>query len=237
MTPILSYVLTGKTNEHITLDSRIGVPIHTRAIFPFLSLQKEAMKVGFDLRIASGFRDYDRQMLLWNEKAQGKREILDYGGQRALDYGELTLNREDLLFALLRWSSVPGASRHHWGTEVDVYDYNAINSPTSEKLKLVPSEVEGGGPMASLHIWLDEMIDAKKAFGFFRPYEQDRGGVAMEKWHLSYTPQSYLYDESYNYDFFIQTIEESDIELKDLILQNGKKIFNDYMKNICPYPN
>lgn len=236
MTPVLSNVLTGKTKEHIIVDSRIGVPVHTRVIFPFLSLQKEAQKAGFDLKIASSFRDYDRQLVIWNEKAQGKREILDHEGKSPLDYNKLS--KEELLWSILRWSSVPGASRHHWGTEIDIFDQNAlINSPNGEKLRLVPSEVEGSGPMAALHIFLDELIDSKRAFGFFRPYEQDRGGVALEKWHLSYTPQSYLYDESYSYDFFLQHIEQSDMELKDLVLKNSEKIFEKYLKNICPYPN
>ncbi|MBF0206951.1 MAG: M15 family metallopeptidase [Oligoflexia bacterium] len=235
MIPVLSNVLTGKTNEHVIIDSRIGVPLHTRAVFPFLSLQKEAQKSGFDLRVASAFRAYDRQLVIWNEKAQGKRDILNYSGGSTLDYNQL--NREEVLWAMLRWSSVPGASRHHWGTEVDIYDYNALNSPSSEALKLIPAEVEGEGSMAALHRWLDKLIDAKKAFGFFRPYEMDRGGVALEKWHLSYTPQSFLYDESYTYDFFVEQIEQSDIELKDVILQHSEKIFQTYMKNICPYPN
>ena len=31
---------------------------------------------------------------------------------------------------------------------------------------------------------------AGEAHGFYRPYGQDRGGVAPERWHLSYVPLS-----------------------------------------------
>ncbi len=39
-----------------------------------------------------------------------------------------------------------------------------------------------------LHDWLDRRISASEAFGFFRPYDLDRGGVAPERWHLSCGP-------------------------------------------------
>ena len=29
---------------------------------------------------------------------------------------------------------------------------------------------------------------AGESYGFFRPYARDRGGVAPERWHLSYAP-------------------------------------------------
>ncbi|MBF0361304.1 MAG: M15 family metallopeptidase [Oligoflexia bacterium] len=233
MALVLSNILSGKTDKHVTSDPRIGTAVHQRAVFPLLSLQKEAAKVGFDLKIVSAFRAYERQVTIWNEKVRAQRTVLDYDGRSVID--QSTLSREDLLWAILRWSSIPGTSRHHWGTEIDVYDAKAL--PDVNQLKLIPSESEEGGPMAPLHKWLDELIEKKRAFGFFRPYECDRGGISPEKWHLSYTPQAYLYDESYTYDFFIQTIEQSEVELKDLILKYQDKIFNNYVKNICPYPN
>jgi hypothetical protein len=36
---------------------------------------------------------------------------------------------------------------------------------------------------------LDEWLAANAAdFGFFRPYDRDRGGVQPEPWHLSFAP-------------------------------------------------
>ncbi|NIM47861.1 MAG: D-alanyl-D-alanine carboxypeptidase family protein, partial [Gemmatimonadales bacterium] len=86
----------------------------------------------------------------------------------------------------LRWSALPGASRHHWGTDLDVYDLAA--RPEGYEVELIPEEVDAGGMFGPLHEWLDGRIAADAAFGFFRPYERDRQGVAPERWHLSYAP-------------------------------------------------
>ena len=60
--------------------------------------------------------------------------------------------------------------------------------PAHYKLQLSPAEVAPGGLFDPLHRWLDERMAADDSFGFFRPYAQDRGGVACERWHLSYAP-------------------------------------------------
>ncbi len=56
------------------------------------------------------------------------------------------------------------------------------------RLRLAPDEVEEGGAFAPLHDWLDERMAVGESEGFYRPYEVDRGGVAAERWHLSYAP-------------------------------------------------
>jgi hypothetical protein len=40
----------------------------------------------------------------------------------------------------------------------------------------------------AMHCWLDERMEHGESHGFFRPYGEDRGGVAPERWHLSYAP-------------------------------------------------
>ena len=85
--------------------------------------------------------------------------------------------------AILWWSALPGASRHHWGTDFDVMDARAM--PAGYKLQVVPAEYLAGGPFHRLTTWLDAHMHA---FGFFRPYTTDRGGVSPEPWHLSYAP-------------------------------------------------
>ncbi|STQ43628.1 D-alanyl-D-alanine carboxypeptidase [Ewingella americana] len=84
---------------------------------------------------------------------------------------------------ILRWSALPGASRHHWGSDLDIYDPDLL--PQGSKLQLEPWEYEAGGYFADLNQWLS---DNMASFGFYRPYDIDRGGVAVEPWHLSYRP-------------------------------------------------
>ncbi|MEM8562953.1 MAG: M15 family metallopeptidase, partial [Pseudomonadota bacterium] len=88
--------------------------------------------------------------------------------------------------AILRYSALPGSSRHHWGTDLDVYDAAAIEP--GYRLQLSPQEVETGGVFDAMHCWLDECMATGASFGFYRPYHIDRGGVAPERWHLSYAP-------------------------------------------------
>lgn len=146
-------------------------------------LRKRANKAGFDLRVASGYRSYERQLSIFNAKARGERPIVDDAGRRLLP---AALSGEALLAAILRFSALPGVSRHHWGTDVDVWDSAAVNA--DYQLKLTADEYASGGVFSALSQWLDERIAADDAEGFFRPYVRDLGGVAPEAWHLSYRP-------------------------------------------------
>jgi LAS superfamily LD-carboxypeptidase LdcB len=98
------------------------------------------------------------------------------------------LSPEQQLHAILRFSAIPGTSRHHWGTDLDVYDAEAV--PPGYQVLLSMEEVAAGGPFDPLHCWLDARMAAGESHGFYRPYDTDRGGVAPERWHLSYAPLS-----------------------------------------------
>src|SRR5258705_9041331 len=147
--------------------------MHRDAVAAFLQLRTAAAAEGFDLAILSGFRGFEGQRYIWNRKAGGGLAALD-SNARPLDIGRLS--PRELVFAILRWSALPGASRHHWGTDVDVYDQAA--KPKGYEVELIPAEVETGGMFGPLHGWLDRRIAGGTSFGFFRPYDIDRQGVA-----------------------------------------------------------
>src|SRR5690606_12745574 len=121
----------------------------------------------------------------------GERALLDDLGN-PLNYS--TLSPIEIMFSILRWSAAPGASRHHWGSDIDVYD---AHTQKPEMVKLVPSECIENGPAAPMHEWLDSLISQNAAFGFYRPYNTDLGGVSPERWHLSYSPVSRRISEQY----------------------------------------
>ena len=146
-------------------------------------LRERANRAGFNLRVASGYRSYQRQLSIFNAKATGERAIVDDAGRMLLP---ATLSDTALLAAILRFSALPGVSRHHWGTDVDVWDSAAVNA--DYQLTLTTEEYADGGVFSAMSQWLDEHIVADNAEGFFRPYASDRGGVAPEPWHLSYRP-------------------------------------------------
>lgn len=219
-------ILLGKTTEHLVPVAGTKYFIHHQILTDFLRLQKEAAKEGFDLQIISAFRDYERQLKIWNLKASGERQLID-DQERPLDFSKLS--PIEIVMAILRWSALPGCSRHHWGTDIDVYDGK---TQRAEEVKLVPSETIGKGPSAKLHEWLDTRMTSDTAFGFYRPYATDHGGVSPERWHLSYHALSRRYLESFTFSLFKKNIEESEILLKEVILENADEIYQRFFLNV-----
>ncbi|MCH1553579.1 MAG: D-alanyl-D-alanine carboxypeptidase family protein, partial [Luminiphilus sp.] len=82
-------------------------------------------------------------------------------------------------------------SRHHWGTDIDVFDRAALSA--GELPALLPSEYQANGVFARLGEWLQDQMARDDAEGFFRPYDVDTGGLAVEPWHLSlrHTAENY----------------------------------------------
>jgi len=176
--------LTGREENHL-LQLPCGHRLQPAVAEAFAVLQADAREAGFELAIASSFRSYSRQLAIWNGKASGQRGIHDDAGH-TIDIN--CLSAEEQLRAILRFSALPGSSRHHWGTDLDVYDTAPIDS--NYQLQLSPVEVAPGGVFDPLHCWLDRRMAAGESRGFYRPYSSDRGGVAPERWHLSYAPLS-----------------------------------------------
>ncbi|MFT5481858.1 MAG: LAS superfamily LD-carboxypeptidase LdcB [Halieaceae bacterium] len=182
--PLTLAQLTGKDESHLVVDAT-GLRLFPECAQALIRLQECASVEGFDLRVASGYRSFSRQRDIWNAKACGDRPVHDDMGCEITieELGEI-----ERLWAILRYSALPGASRHHWGTDIDVYDAAAVSA--DYRVKLEPVEVNPGGVFEAMHNWLDAQIAAGDSFGFFRPYADDRGGVAPERWHLSYAPIS-----------------------------------------------
>jgi LAS superfamily LD-carboxypeptidase LdcB len=174
--------LTGRVRTHVMVLPEPRCTIHPAAAQAFLQLRAEAAKSGIELTPASTFRDFDRQLSIWNDKYYGRRPLLDAAG-RPLDAKQLS--DQQIVEAILLWSALPGASRHHWGTEIDVIDQAAL--PAGHQPQMVPQEYRPGGVFEQLGQWIPQHC---ADFGFFLPYDVDRGGVQPEPWHLSYAPVS-----------------------------------------------
>jgi len=203
-----------------------GVLLHPDVAEHFFSLKKNALDAGIDLEIASGFRNFDRQLLIWNRKASGQLNVLDRDGQ-PINMSRLT--GIEKVFAILRWSALPGASRHHWGTDLDVFDARELS--TDYQLQLTMDESQA--MFSRLHCWLDKQIEQNMAMGFFRPYQIDRGGIAPEPWHLSYAPLAREFQREFSIDKLAQILVKTDIALKETILANLDEIYERFIQ--VPY--
>ena len=114
--------------------------------------------------------------------ASGAESALLDADNQPLD--ALQLGDMERLHAILRWSALPGTSRHHWGTDLDIYDPDCL--PAGTKLALEPWGMRRG-----LVCRLERVAG--------RSHERLRllpalcqgatgSGVAYEPWHLSFAP-------------------------------------------------
>ncbi|MFT5692260.1 MAG: LAS superfamily LD-carboxypeptidase LdcB [Oceanicoccus sp.] len=200
------------------------VPVHKAIVCPLKKLRLDAKKDGIEIHIASGYRDFDRQLCIWNEKAAGVRPVFD-DAQQLVDLSEY--EPWEQVQAILRWSALPGASRHHWGTDIDVYDRSAIDETYS--LQLSAEEYTEHGPFSRMTKWLDDRIGHGEAHGFFRPYINSNGGVAPEPWHLSYAPESVGYQKHLTNEGLAEFLTDKPIALKNVVLGHLPEIYDRYV--------
>lgn len=202
--------------------------VHYEVAASFLALKDAALSVGIKLVARSSFRDFATQQLIWNRKWKGERPLLGRDG-RPLE--RTALSDAELLDAILTWSAVPGGSRHHWGTDIDVVDADAI--PYGYTVQLVAGEYATDGIFARLNAWLDANM---ARFGFFKPYRTDRGGVCPEPWHISYAPVAVPALEALSLSTLRRALQESEIEGSTQVLARLPEIYTRYLLAIDQPP-
>ena len=216
--------LTGRVPTHIVQVPGPQCALHAQAVAPFLCMHRAARADGFDLKPVSGFRDFSRQLAIWNGKFTGERPMLDASGGlievRDLSAGE----RID---AILLWSALPGASRHHWGTDVDLIDGRA--TPPGYQPQLTPEEFSPGGPYSALAEWLEAHA---ARFGFFRPYQGVLSGVRPEPWHFSFAPIAENARRSLSLGVLREAIGASPLLGKDQVLARLDELHARYVAAI-----
>jgi LAS superfamily LD-carboxypeptidase LdcB len=220
--------LTGRVRTHIEQLEEPRVALHREAVRPFRALRAEAAKRGLDVMPFSAFRDFQQQVEIWNRKFRGERPLYDRDGNER-DHARLT--EQEIVEAILVWSAVPGASRHHWGSEIDVYDRAAL--PEGYRVRLLPEEYVPGGVFERLADWLNENLER---FDFFRPYDQDRGGVYPEPWHISYAPVAARAQSALTTDVIAGALEDADVLGKHIVLARLPEIYRRYVANVGPPP-
>ena len=220
--------LTGRARDHLTELSDTRCTVHNEVVAPFLAMRAAAAADGIDLVAFSSFRDFDRQLAIWNGKFRGERPMQDRSG-RTLNPG--TMSPAERVAAILWWSALPGTSRHHWGTDFDVMDLAAL--PPGYRIQVVPSEYAAGGPFARLTTWLDAHMHA---FGFFRPYHTDRGGVSPEPWHLSYAPVAQRAQRALSLQGLREVLAAVEIDGRDEVLETLAENFRRYVVEVDAPP-
>ncbi len=176
---LLNYLM-GKFDPTTHLDfqeiegahaDRSGLYLHTETYDAFKEMTAHALRDQVNLIIRSATRNFQSQKRIWEAKWTGATKLSS--GISAADISD----EKNRCLEILKYSSMPGSSRHHWGTDIDL---NAFNNKYFEI---------GDGKI--IYDWL-KMHAA--TYGFCQPYSKkglDRGsGYEEEKWHWSYMPLS-----------------------------------------------
>jgi LAS superfamily LD-carboxypeptidase LdcB len=217
--------LTGRTRAHVLELAEPPCTLQPDAARAFVALREAAAAAGLDLAAASSFRDFQRQLAIWNDKFQGRRPLLDRDGA-PLDPAVMTASQ--IVRAILHWSALPGASRHHWGTEIDVIDRAALTD--GRKAQLVPAEYGADGVFAKLDRWLAQHAES---YGFFRPYDRDRGGVQPEPWHLSFAPVADIALKALTIDVLSEALRETELEGAEAVWPQLDEIHARYVRAVA----
>ncbi len=169
-------ILIGMDDSRIVSDT---ILLEKETYSAFIKMKDAAEKDGIIIKLVSGFRDFYRQQMIWNNKYKKFTNEFSLDGPAAIK-------------EIIRFSTIPGTSRHHWGTEIDIIDKNFEN----EKDLLISKKYEEGGIFNSLKKWMDKN---SKRFGFYIVYDDDsnRPGFEYEPWHYTYKPISDLYQREF----------------------------------------
>ncbi len=151
-----------------------GIYLQQEVYDAYKSMYEAAAKDKITLPILSATRNFDHQKQIWERKWKAAAE----------KHKKLT-QKQGLAIAkeILQYSSMPGTSRHHWGTDIDL-------------VSLEPSffqTIDG----KRIHEWL---LKNAPSFGFCQPYQDKangRSGYEDEPWHWSYMPLATTYINAY----------------------------------------
>lgn len=205
------------------VDCQNGFQLLPEVCGAFKKMQVAAAQDNVDIQIVSSYRSFNRQLQIWQKKWSGQAVLLDIN-EEVLDASTLTDNEK--ILAILTWSALPGASRHHWGTDLDVYDKKSVEQ-SQHDFQLVCSEYDKG-PCSVLSNWLNKHA---YQYGFTQPYSEYNGGVAREPWHLSFqssaNKMSILQDEH----GLLDCLKKSDILGLNSIISNMPSIYQRFVLN------
>jgi len=220
------FELTGRARSHVAQFEGPRFAVQPRVAEAFCDMRSAAAKAGLDLLPFSSFRDFGTQVRIWNSKFRGTRTLYDADGAPR-SHG--AMGKEQLLWAILEWSALPGASRHHWGTEIDVVDRAAM--PAGYRVRLLPEEIAEDGVFHRLHQWLTEHM---AGFGFHRPYDVERGGMHAEPWHLSFGELSRPALQALTPEVVLEALETDGTVLEvGLIREQLEEIFSRHVLNVA----
>ncbi|MDD2506120.1 MAG: D-alanyl-D-alanine carboxypeptidase family protein [Candidatus Cloacimonetes bacterium] len=212
--PVSKSLLMGRFKPAENTDFEL---IHSYNYYPGMYLHKRT-KAALDSLVAAAARDdiflnlvsatwsFDLQKTIW------ERKIKLHGGQHFESLDED--RKRSIITEILKSSSMPTTSRHHWGTDVDF---------CSVELSFWDS------PIGKRNLqWLQNNATS---YGFNIVYSSDReGGYSYEPWHWTYLPLSRHYLQEY-----LRQVSYDDITgFTGAEFARDFDVINEYVANVSP---
>lgn len=174
-------------------------------------MRSAAKLEGINIQVVSGYRSYDRQKTIYESKY---RKFTSEG-----------MTPEEALTEILKYSTLPGTSRHHWGTDMDLID---ANQPQPASV-LEEEHYHDGGVYSKMKAWLNEHAES---FGFYEVYtkNEDRKGFQYEPWHFSYKAISIPMLEAFMCLDMEAILEADELSGKEIL--TGEFLNTYYLENI-----
>jgi LAS superfamily LD-carboxypeptidase LdcB len=169
--------LIGKENSAIIGDTYTS-KMHKEAKVAFEKMKVAALKDGINIEVVSAYRSFQKQKSIF----ENKYKIFTQEGLTPIEAVE----------KIIEYSTIPGTSRHHWGTDIDIIDANY----PKPKSVLKEGNFYDNGPYCKLKEWMDRHSEF---YGFYEVYTKNpkRKGFKYEPWHFSYAPVSIPMLEAY----------------------------------------
>lgn len=167
----------------------------------FENMRIAAQKDGIKLWGSSGYRTFLAQKTIWNKKY--KKLQADFP----------RFSPTDIVNCIVEYTAIPGTSRHHWGTDIDIIDAMGY----ANEQPLTEEHFSEKGDYQYLNYWLSKYAIE---FGFCQVYTQidQRTGFKYEPWHYSYF--------SLSKKIVHQICEYSFDEIKEMQSVLGNEIIN-----------
>lgn len=149
--------------------NREGMYLRKDAFEAYKKMHAAAKADGVDLVIISATRPFNYQKGIWEAK---------WNGSKLVDGKDLSKTMPDSktrALKILEYSSMPGTSRHHWGTDFDLND--------------LEDEYFQSGAGKKVYEWLSAHAAEYGFCQVYTPKGPERPhGYNEEKWHWSYVP-------------------------------------------------
>lgn len=175
-----------------------GYFLRKEAFEAFQQMRNEANRNGLNLRIVSATRTFSEQQRIWENKWMSRMPVNTDTGEflpKPTNSNDI-FSKEQRALRILEFTSMPSASRHHWGTDLDFNDVNPSYWATFKGQRE--------------YAWL---VENAPKFGFCQVYSANRqSGYKEEKWHWSYLPIAQKLTNEYQ-----KLITDSDITLSEFI--------------------